>query len=271
MYRNALFVILPILPVIHSEAQTISSPNSLTTLQVVLNGSGSGLSNWQYVGGSQLAQQWFYYSLGSGSVNSIDQISTAGSVTATATSLTATYSSTSINVTTKFSLNNLPTLTDTLTIANPIGSGQTNTFHFYQFSEFSLGDTTSGQNVQFSNGGSGSTYFQVNQTGPNVSLQGLVSGASAPSPLAQAGLGTTFGLGNGNPAPTLDNVTLMAGPGNAVYAYEWDKTLAPGQSFQISELQTLTAVPEPASIALAACGGLALLYGYRRNRPSGGN
>lgn len=269
LFRSALFVILPFLPVIHSEGQTISSTSSASSLQIVLNGAGAGLSDWQYAGGSQLAQQWFYYSIGSSSVNSIDQISTAGSVSSSANSLSATYSSNTISVQTTFLLNNPATLSDTLTIANPTGSGQTVTFHFYQFSEFSLGGTTSGQNVVLSYNGISAI---ANQTGPgNVSLHDQSGGSSAPTPEQQAGLATMFGLVNGNTATNLNNTTLTAGPGNAVYALEWDKTLAPGQSFQISEIQTLTATPEPSSIVLGVCGTVALIYGYRRNKRNNGN
>jgi hypothetical protein len=251
-----------------SEAQTytVPSPNGSTTLQATLSGSGSGLSDWQFNGSSQLAQQWFYYSVGSDPVNSIDQIAGPTSITShggAAPFLSVVYSNTSLSVSAKFQLNNAPTLSDTLTILNT--SGTSETVHFYQYSHFELGGVVGGQNVQFSNGGSG-PYFQVNQTGTGgVSLQGLVSGASAPSPEVQAGVGTQFGLVNGSSAPTLDNSTLAAGPGDVSYANEWDATLAPGGSFQISELQTLTSVPEPTSVALMATGMLALLYRRRQN------
>lgn len=266
LYRTALFTILSALPVVHSQAQTftVPSPNGHVTLQATLNGPGSGLSDWQFAGASQLTQQWFYYSFGSGPVNSIDQIAGPTAINnhgGAAPFLSAVYSNANISVTAKFQLSNLGTLTDTLTILNPSTSGQTQTFHFYQFSNFDLGGAAGGQNVQFSDNGSGINY-QVNQ---NVAggggIQGTVSGAPFATLEAQAGLGTQFGLGNGNPAPILDNATLIAGPGDAVYAYEWDEALDPGQSFQISELQT---VPEPSSVVLMGFGMLALVLFCRR-------
>lgn len=271
LYRNALVVALSILPIVRGAAQsyTVPSPNGQITFDANLSGPSSGLSNLQFAGNSQLSQQWFYYSLGSGPVYSIDQIASPTSINnhgGAAPFLSAVYSNANISVTAKFQVNNFPTLTDTLTILNPSTSGQTLTFHLYQYSDFNLGGVAGGQNVQFSNNGSGANY-QVDQTGlSGVSLQGVVSGASAPLGEAQAGLATHFGLGNGNASPTLDNVTLFAGAGDAVYAYEWDETLAPGGSFQISELQTLSSVPEPSSVALLAPGVVALALLYRRRR-----
>ncbi len=273
LYRNTLFVLLVALPAVRSEAQTVTvpSPNGLITLQATLSGAGSGLSDWQFNGASQLNQQWFYYSLGSGAVNSIDQIASPSAINnhgGPAPFLSATYANSNISVTAKFQINNLPTLSDTLTIQN--SSTTTQTFHFYQFSDFDLGGVAGSQNVQFSANG-GQANYQVNQTGlGGVSLQGLLVGASAPLGSAQAGLSTTFGLANGNPAPTLDNVTLFAGPGDAVYAYEWDQTLAPGASFQVTELQTLSVVPEPSCVALMGCGMLALLYRFRPGKQRNG-
>lgn len=277
LYHSTLFAIFSTLLAAHSQAQTytVPSPNGQSTLQATLSGAGSGLSSWQFAGNSQLAQQWFYYSLGSGAVNSIDQIAGPTSINnhgGAAPFLSTVYSNANISVTAKFSLNNLPTLSDTLTILNPLGSGQTQTFHFYQYSDFDLGGAAGGQTVQFSNNGSGVNY-QVNQGGlGGVSLQGVISGAGFSLVRAQAGVfsGSQFGLGNGNPAPVLDNTTLVAGPGDAVYAYEWDETLAPGDSFQISELQTVSSVPEPSSIALLVLGvGAFWVMTFRRGRTNG--
>jgi hypothetical protein len=265
--RFGLLTALIAIPAIQVGAQifTVTSPNTLITLQADLSGPSSGLSDWQFAGNSQLSQQWFYYSLGAGPVNSIDQIAAPTSInnhTGAAPFLSDVYANASISVTAKFQLNNSAVLADTLTILNPATASQSQTFHFYQYSHFELGGVAGGQTVVFNSNGAG-TQYQVNQTGlAGVSYQGTVSGAPFATVEEQAGLGIQFGLVNGNAAPTLDNVTLTAGPGDAVYAYEWDETLAPGQSFQISELQTV--VPEPSSVALITCGMLALLCTRKR-------
>ena len=265
LYQSTFVAILFAGTVVQSGAYTLNSPNSQSSLQINLSGSSIGLSDWQVGGASQLNQQWFYYSLDSGTVNSIDTIASPSSIvyrtTGSAPFVSSTYANLAISVQTKFSLNNAPTLQDTITVQNPSSSGQTHVFHFYQYSDFDLGGIPGSQNVQFYNNGS-SSYYEVKQSGGAASLDVTVS-ASNPSAV-QAGLydGNQFGLGNGNSAPSLDN-TLAAGPGDAVFAYEWDVTLVPGGAFQISELQTVS-VPEPSPVALMASGLLALALLYRR-------
>jgi hypothetical protein len=269
LYQNTLIAILFAGAIVQSEAQiyTITAPNNNSSVQVNLSGGSSGLSDWQIGGVDQLYKQWFYYSLDSGTVNSIDTIASPSSIvnhtTGLAPFVSSIYANSAISVSTKFSLNNAPTLQDTITVLNPSSSGQTHVFHFYQYSDFDLGGIPGSQNVQFYNNGSGS-YYEVKQSGGAASLDVTVSASNLSE--VQAGLydGNQFGLGNGNSAPTLNN-TFAAGPGNVDYAYEWDVTLAPGSSFQISELQTVT-VPEPSPVALMASGLLALALLYRRRR-----
>ena len=167
-YQNTLIAILFAGSVVQSRAQyTLYSPNSQSSLLINLSGSSSGLSDWQVGGASQLNQQWFYYSIGSSPVYSIDQIASPSSVNnhgGAAPFLSTVYSNSTISVTAKFQLNNLPTFDRSITILNPANSGQTQDFHFYQYSDFDLGGVSGGQSVQFSSNGSGIPY-QVNQTG----------------------------------------------------------------------------------------------------------
>lgn len=275
-YRIAFIAVLFAGTVVHSGAQiyTLTSQNS--TLQINLAG---GLSQWTIDGVNQLNQQWFYYSVGSGPVYSIDTIAPWSVPTisgGTSPTLTETYANSIISVKTKYTLQGQmsgtgkATLGDSITINNPTATAQT--YHFYQYSDFDLGGVSGSQYVQFNPNGA-STAYQVVQTGlAGVTLTGTVtalSGGTSIAPEEQAGIydGTQFGLGNGNSAPLLNN-TLPAGPGNVVYAYQWDVTLAasgnPGSSLTISEIQAV--VPEPSSIALVASGMLVFVLLYRRRQ-----
>ena len=276
LYQNTLIAILFAGSVVQSEANIYTIGARDTSMQIDL---ASGITQWTIDGVNQLNLQSFYYSVGSGPAASIYTIGLPSApvittnIPKTTVALNTTYADSIISVRTLFSIQSSPigsgnaTLAQTLTINNLSATDQV--FHFYQYSDFDLGGVSGGQNLQFTDNGSGK-YYQVVQTGSTgITLTGLVTGVSGGSSAqleVQAGLfdGNKFGLGSVNPV-TLDN-TLTAGPGNAVYAYEWDATLAPGNSITISEIQAV--VPEPSSVALVASGMLALAL-LNRRRQSG--
>ncbi|MGA3284987.1 MAG: PEP-CTERM sorting domain-containing protein [Verrucomicrobiota bacterium] len=268
--QGALFAFLLAGLVVQSEAQIYTLSARDTSVQINLAG---GISDWTIDGVNQLNRQWFYYSVGSGLVYSIDTIalwSVPSTTPGNSPTLTETYANSTISVQTKYTLQSSPSgsgmakLLDTITVKNT--SSSTSVYHFFQFSDFDLGGVSGNQNVQFNSDGAGTAY-QVVQTGlTGATLVGTVtalSGGSSVPPEEQAGYyGTQFGLVNGNPAPTLNN-TLTAGPGNVVYAYEWDMTLSPNGVISISEIQY---VPEPSSVALISSGMLVLALLRRRHR-----
>jgi len=277
LYQNTVIAILFVGTGFKSGAQlyTLSAQNS--SVQINLAG---GVSQWMIDGINQLNQQWFYYSVGSGPVYSIDTIAPWSAPTlghGSSPTLTETYASSIISVKTQYTLqgqlagSGKATLGDTITINNPAATAQT--YHFFQYSDFYLGGSSGGQSVNFNSNGAGTAY-QVVQTG-GAYLTGTVTaltGGTSVSPEEEAGLydGTMFGLVNGNPAPILNN-NLNAGPGNVNFAYEWDVTLAaygsPGSSLTLSEIQAVVPiVPEPSSVALVASGmlGLALFCRCRK-------
>jgi hypothetical protein len=275
-FQGALFALFLAGFAIPSGAQieNLSSKNS--SIQINL---GGGVSDWQVDSVNQLNQQWFYYSIGSGAVNSIDTISSPSTPIIIPTSnpvLRTSYSDSAISVGTQYTLqgslagSGVSTLAQTITLNNPTATSQI--YHFYQYSDFDLAGVTGGQNVQFLPGGAGApTVMQTGLTGgPLVGTVTALSGGSSVLPEVQAGLnnGSMFGLMNGSPAPLLNN-TLTAGPGDVVYAYEWDVTLSPTSSLQLSEIETIgmtQPVPEPSSWGLVSSGLLVLTLLRRRHR-----
>ncbi len=275
-YQSILAAILVAGATAQSRAQIYSLTSQNSSLQVDVSG---GLTPWTIDGVNQLNQQWFYYSIGSGPVYSIDTIApwTVPTITGgTVPTLTETYANSLISVKTKYTLqgqlagSGKATLGQTITLNNPSATAQT--YHFYQYSDFNMAGTSGSQYLQFNVNGA-TTAYQVVQSG-GATLTGTVtalSGGASIAPEEQAGLydGSMFGLVNGNPAPTLNN-NLNAGPGNVVYAYEWDVTLAaygnPGSSLTLSEIQAVVpVVPEPSSVALIAAGLLGLAF-FRKCR-----
>jgi hypothetical protein len=272
LYQSTFIAIMFAGAIIQSKADIYTIGARNTSMQIDL---GGGVTQWTINGVNQLNLQSFYYSVGSDPAASIYTIGMASAPTIwtnqlkTYVTLDTTYADSTISVDTLFTLTSFPVgsgtakLGQTLTINNLSATAQV--FHFYQYSDFNLGGVSGGQNEQFTSKGSGK-YYQVVQTGSSgIILTGAVTGASSAQLEVQAGLwdGNKFGLGSGNPV-TLNN-TLTAGPGNVVYAYEWDATLAAAEgSIQISEIQTV--VPEPSSVALVASGMLALALLARHRR-----
>jgi hypothetical protein len=250
------FVILLAASVVQSQAQTLTVPNSAISFFPT----NSTLNNWTLNGVQEMGSQSFYYSVGSGNVNSVWTISPGTTTAQTGSSLTENYANSTLSLTTGFTLGVQgygATLASSISLQNL--SGITQTFHFYQYSYFGLGGSFSGQNVQFT----GTTIpYQVVQVGNGQGMTGTLSalgggGLATVGEIAGPFNGTQFGLQNGNAAPTF-NSTILSATGNVDFAYEITATLTPNAGLSISELQT---VPEPSSVALISVGlaGLGLL------------
>ncbi|HEY1790502.1 MAG TPA: PEP-CTERM sorting domain-containing protein [Verrucomicrobiae bacterium] len=242
--------------VVGVKAQTYNISVSDSTMQINLT---DGLSGWTAGGVNQLANQWYYYSIGVGAENPINTISAPGTPTFSGlplggriidTNLTTTYANSALSLTTSYTLQvqgSGSTLNSAITLENLSGTNET--FHFYQLSAFALGGTSGGQTVQFLQTIS---PYGLSQTGNGgtltVTTSGLTGGTSD-SAEEMAGIGN-FGLGTGNPAPTFNDSSLSA-TGNVDFAYEFTATVAPGSGVTINELET---VPEPSSLAVASAG-----------------
>jgi hypothetical protein len=273
LYQSTLIAILFAGSVVQSEATTYNLSARDTSLQI---DTASGLSQWMIDGANQLNKQWFYYSVGSGPVYSIDTIPLITSALIPAGNspyVTAVYSNSIIKVTTTYTLVSQPngsgkaTLQDAISFQNTSATSQA--FHFYQFSDFDLAGSSGSQYLQFY-GGNNNLFVQT--SGAGIRLTNTISATwngQLAATRAQAGIndGTQFGLANGNPYPTLDNTTLTAS-GNVCFAYEWDLNLAAagsaGSSLSLSEIQAV--VPEPSSLTLVVSGMLALALLYRRRQ-----
>ncbi|HSY43758.1 MAG TPA: hypothetical protein VK811_07585 [Candidatus Acidoferrum sp.] len=263
-YQAALLGILLAVPVVQSQAQTYNLSTGTTSLQINAGGSNAGLSNWMNGGVNELAQQWFYYSVGGGNVNSIDTINPWSLVSQSGTSLSGTYSDSTLSVTTTYALASAG-LTTQVAVQNL--SGSTEAFNFYQYSDFGIGGVSAGQDVYFPGSGFPYTVYQYNPNNAGIGyLQGSVDVGIGTTVEEAAGInnGTQLGLKNGNPAPNFTNSSGIVGPGSVNFGYEFTATLAPGSSITFNELQV---VPEPSALALISCG--ILVFGLFSRRGLG--
>ncbi len=256
----------------HAQIYTFSHKNSSMGIDV---GSSAGIFSWQVDGVSQLAQSSLFYRVGAlGPEAGIQNIS-APTVNqylnnASFRLLDVTYANSDYSVRTVYSFaGNDPgtgkaNLSETLTVAN--SSAANMDFHFYQYSDFDLGGVPGGQSVQFSQNTVNGQYYKATQTDGSRSMTETINSAVPPIGHYEAAFfnQTLVKLNDGNPTTLNDNVS--AGPGDVTFAYQWDVTLAPGGSFQISKL--IAVVPEPSVSALALTGLLALRLIRRRRQAS---
>jgi len=273
MFQSTVIATLLAASAIQSQAQTYTLSARNTSININVDGSAPALTNWQVNGVNQLHQQWFYYSVGSGPVNSIDTIGTFSSQYqnfGNSPFLNQAFSNSTVFVTTDYTLQSQPVGAPTAKLSTLIGlqnlSGTTQTFHFYIYSDFWLNSIIGNQNVQLS----ALQPYQATQTGNGGQLIATItgiSGGTADSVEEIAGIsdGLQFGLENGNPAPNFSGGSHSAGPGNVDFAYEVDATLASGTAISFNELES---VPEPSTMALIFSGMLVSGLYYCRQSAS---
>jgi hypothetical protein len=256
---------------VRSEAQT----NLLTHRNSsVLVDTGSGtLVDWLVDGVDLVNQQSFHFRVGSvGGESMIGSINSTPSVAfdnAFPRQLDVTYANSNYSVRVLYLLTGGTAgtggsaLSEGVTVANTSSSPLD--FHFYQYSDFDLGGLSGNQAVQFYTNGAGQ-YYKVIQLGNGQTVTETINSAA---PLIGHFEAATYnqtlaGLNDADPTTLSDSVSAI---GNATFAYQWDVTLAPGDSFQVSKLLAVALdpsaiVPEPSAFALVSLG--LLVFGFRR-------
>lgn len=132
-------------------------------------------------------------------------------------------------------------------------------FHFFQYTDFDLGGTAGGDTAVFTN---------ANAVQVSDALLNFTETVITPVPSHREidfFANTVAKLTDAVP-DNLDDLPAIGtplGPGDVTWAYQWDFTVNPGQSFQISKDKQLVGVPEPATPSLAA---LAACFAIRRRR-----
>jgi hypothetical protein len=230
-------------------------------------------------GVNQLAQQWFWFRVGStGGQSSIDTLpllnatasDTDGDPSDTQKdTLFLSYGSTTglqINVT--YSLQGTGTSTfgssssigETINITN--NSNTTLDLHFFQYSHFTLGNVAGAETETLLNPntvrvvGTGNLFSETVVTrAPDHYELGLTT--DSPNTLTR--------LNSGNPITLLDGATTR-GPGDATWAFQWNQTLAPGATLTISKDKSLQLVPEPGTLTLISIGLLGGMVFLRKRR-----
>ncbi|MDB6064495.1 MAG: hypothetical protein JWR26_703 [Pedosphaera sp.] len=252
-----LALLAPLLLVLNTQAQVQNMTSGDATISINTS-SPAGMNSWTVDGQNQLNQQWFYYSIGSGSVaQGIQTISAPSTATQTDPSkLDTTYANSGLSVRAVYTLSGgafgsgTSGLIEQLTIQNLSASAIT--LHFFEYADFSMG--ANNNNVQLASTLAG--YNEALVTSGNLALSESID--TGLSPRANHGEAALFNN-------TLTSITTvpgyvlndqhLAGPGHSTWAFEWDATLAANTgTLIISKTLSITNAPEPATWALVSVG-----------------
>lgn len=259
---------------LQSQAADFNMAHKNAAVGINITNANAGVVNWSVDGNNSLNFQGFFYRVGGlGPESSVQSISSTPTVTFTQipnvlSTLDVTYANASFSVRTLFQLtgstagSGTANLSETITVQNL--SGLPLDFHLFQYSDFNLWGLAGGQTAQYFFDSLVQPY-KVTQTDGTHTITETVNANTATIGHFQAGLGNAIlaSLTDGGPTTLTD--TAAAGPGDAVFAYEWDALLAPNGTITVSKLMTIVPEPTAASLLFITLGAAALI---RRNKKS---
>jgi hypothetical protein len=250
----------------HAIAQVYTMSNGGSTATVNVGNTGVlGMNSWSVggVSGSQLNQQWFWYSVNNAVQQPINAIGAASvfnfsSPASPIDNLGVQYQNAQLTVQVQYILSgNGPSsgsadMVENLSIVNT--SASSINLSFYQYSNFNLFQNNL-NSVSLSSGPGG--YTGATQTTGGPDGNGIAEVIDAP--LANYGeaalVGQTLGELNGPSYYTL-NDNASAGPGDVSWAFQWNVNLGAGDTFNITKDKGLSIqlVPEPSTLAFIVMG-----------------
>jgi len=251
-------------------AAVILSPLTSKAINHVLSDNGSTFqvdvdssigAHWWDVDGinNQLQKQWFYYRIGGGVAEPINNISTAFVNFSTANSLSVTYTATGLlpfSLTVEYTLNGGGVgsgngdILETISVYNP---GPTSLdFHLFQYSNFDLLGSPNNDSVSIAYTGTGYDSA-VHWDGAYGITEGIVS-PEASRAEANTAFNTETSLMNIAGYDLNNNLTLLND--NVTWAFQWDREIAAGSSLDIfkDKSMSISPIPEPSSMALLTLG-----------------
>lgn len=228
-----------------------------------------GISEWSVDGTDNLFSQWFWIRIGDTFEQKINTIDADGPLISHTDSdfdpgkesLALRYEGLGLQIDVSLELaggnpgTGTSDLLEGIVISNT--SGQAMDLHFFQYVDFDLGDSPSGDSVEII------PPFGVVQTGG-----GWVSETADTPSFSRYEVGTfpdTVTKLNDGDADDLDNTAGPLGPGDVTWAFQWDFTLAPNGTYIISKDKHLV-IPEPLTL-VGLFLGIGSLVGYIRRRP----
>ncbi len=246
---------------------TLSDGNS--TVNVDVN-SSLGMYGWSVDGVNQLAQQWFWIRAGSTTMQAPINTLSSASYTATANTLTTTYTSSSQGVGVQITYlltggtlgSGTSDMQESITVFNNTSSALP--VSFFQYSNFILGGSPANNSVSILySSGTPTGYYQANQTAPSAGISETITLPYADRAEASVNgqlLNELSTIANYN----LSNVT-NSGPGDASWGFQWNFDIAANSSVDVIKDKhlDLLPIPEPSVVAVLTLGAGGLLLRRR--------
>ena len=227
--------------------------------------------SWKINGQEEMTQQWFWYSVNSGAPQSINTLGAPIVSQPAANILDLTYAGLGFNIKIDYTLTGNPTgsyvadMGESYSIINTSLTSPLN-MAFYKYTDFNLQNGQGGPNsVSITKNGLG-LYNDAIQTSAHMTAYSELGNVPG-SQEAEANVEfNTLSKLNGASPLLLDNVA-NAGPGAVTSAFEWDRSIAPNTTVQMSTDDYIqSTVPEPSVLALIPAGLALLALGKRRLR-----
>lgn len=238
---------------------TLTDNNSTASIDTQ---SQAGMYSWTVDGHQLLFQQWFWYRVGSaGPEHSIDTLGLISEAVTLGNVLDVAYgSATGLEIQVRYSLDGGTAGSRTADIGEQIRIVNHGTsaidMHFFQYSDFDLNRTNLADNVTIDP----SLRFVTQSPVTNGVALTETTLNQRPTHAEANSFANTLNALN-DTSPTTLNDHLTAGPGDATWAFQWDRSIAAGGSMLISKDKIAAPVPEPAAVGLL--GGVLLFLGSK--------
>jgi len=239
--------------------------------------SSAGARSWTFGGKSYLAQQWFWFrtdvdGLYDDKEYSIDEISAPVVDHVDPAVATITYAGADVEAKVTYTLadeagpSGGSTLVETVVFTNKTDGSMK--LYFFQYSDFELGGTVNDVKVEILNDNL-AKQTDTPAAGVVILSETVVTSIPAETPLSEVDkTGATLAKLMDADDDVLDGSTLLNGPGDLTWAFQWTLDIPSGQALLLSKIKDITfkqnggqIVPEPAGLGLI---GLALLALRRR-------